>query len=174
MVDHKYILVLDELRTGFLEEIRTLNEDQWGLLYQGTHWMPQIDKSPVWVEISPKCELWNNWLSDDVWASSGVVFEFAIETKKQDILDTLQRNITIYSEDQRWFFFRFYSPNTISKCIPMLDEKSISAFLGAASSLYVSPRSTENRKVQRLKNNHPNVSNPRLVLSTKLVKELMS
>ncbi|BCL70810.1 hypothetical protein TUMSATVNIG1_27750 [Vibrio nigripulchritudo] len=174
MMNHKYILVIDELRTGYLEEVRTLNEEQWGLLYQGTHWMPQLDKSPVWVEVKPKDKLWEKWLSDDVWASSGVVFEFPVETAKQNILDTLQRNITVYSEDQRWFFFRFYSPKTISKCLPFLDEKSVSSLLGSASSLYISPPASINKKAQRLRNNTPSVNNPHLILGTNLVKEMMS
>ncbi|CCO45931.1 conserved hypothetical protein [Vibrio nigripulchritudo SOn1] len=174
MMNHKYILVIDELRTGYLEEVRTLNEEQWGLLYQGTHWMPQLDKSPIWVEVKPKDKLWEKWLSDDMWASSSVVFEFPVETMKQDILNTLQRNITVYSEDQRWFFFRFYSPNTISRCASFLDEKGISGLLGFASSLYFTSEISDVKNIKSITNKATNINRSPLVLNDRLVKELTS
>ncbi|PMN87960.1 hypothetical protein BCT23_24295 [Enterovibrio norvegicus] len=137
MRDHtpQYVLVVDALRVKDATALATTHEKPWFFLYDNTPWKAQLKNSPVCITVTEDDAIWSLWQSNSLWASSGVLFEFENATYQEERIDTLQRLITVNSEDGRLFLLRFYSPNTLSFLMAHLshDEKQI--FFGAANAV---------------------------------------
>ncbi|MGF1727663.1 DUF4123 domain-containing protein [Photobacterium nomapromontoriensis] len=134
----QYVLLIDSHRVPDAAYLAVKNEHICGALYQNTQWEPQMDNSPVWLMVKPEDEVWQLWQTDSLWASSGVIFEYDATISQEEIIISLQRHITVYSEDGRLFVLRFYSPYTLTKILKNLQGHLITALLGKACAVSIS------------------------------------
>ena len=169
--NHSY-LILDSIRVPDAKKICAENEQQWHPLYLGTDWQHQIDLSPIWVRIEPNSTIWNLWETNSDWATSGIIFTFSPQISSELAIASLQRNITVASEDRRLFLLRFYSPSTFAKIVQHGEQKEIDGILGLAQTAQLSPLLSNIYSTDNVENHNSQASNT--ILSNKLVKELLA
>lgn len=168
----QYVLVVDSLRVTDAFSTATIHGNHWSFLYARTDWQVQQQNSPACITVTPNDSIWEQWQTDPLWASSAVLFEFEFATSKSDIIDTIQKLITVRSEDGRLFLLRFYSPNTLSFLMKNLDDEAKSTLLGAANAAITSANGTISRTLTRYENPSINVAftDTDLVLNNQLVE----
>ncbi|WP_281546342.1 DUF4123 domain-containing protein [Grimontia sp. SpTr1] len=145
----QYVLIVDTLRVTDAIAIATSHEKKWFYLYENTPWQSQLKNSPVCISITQDDAIWALWQNNSLWASSAVVFEFGNTMSPQSITQTLQKHITVNSQDGRLFLLRFYSPNALSVLMARMgnDEKQI--FFGAADAVLTSFNVAESQPFTR-------------------------
>ncbi|MEZ8027536.1 hypothetical protein A1OW_04040 [Enterovibrio norvegicus] len=144
-----YVLVVDALRVKDATAFATTHEKPWFFLYDNTPWKAQRQNSPVCITVTKDDALWSLWQNNSLWASSAVLFEFDSAIPQENRIDTLQKLITVNSQDGRLFLLRFYSPNTLSFLMAHLsnDEKQI--FFGTADAVLTSFNVAESQPIKR-------------------------
>lgn len=165
-------LILDTIRVPDAKKVCAQNEQKWLPLYLGTHWQHQIDLSPICIRITPKSVIWQKWETDSDWATSGIIFTFSPQIGSDLAIASLQKNITVASEDGRLFLLRFYSPSTFAKIAQHGEQKEIDGILGLAQTAQLSPFLSSIYPINNVENHNSQASNT--ILSNKLVKELLA
>ncbi|MGB6293540.1 MAG: DUF4123 domain-containing protein [Vibrio anguillarum] len=171
--DNQYLLVVDALRVTDAKQICTQDNNEWGPLYLGTEWQPQLENSPIWVKVTPDDPLWQLWENDQTWATSAVIFVYSDNQELNDIVTSLQNNITALSADGRLFLLRFYSPYTLSVIAKYGDEAVTNAVLGAAHSACLSPLISQEYGLENVQHTRFNSQQTPLSLPSALIEELL-
>ncbi len=174
MNDVNYLLILDSVRLPDAKSVCAKHQLDWLPLYLGTDWESQLAHSPICVPVSKHDAIYQKWLSDSDWATSGVLFEYSSSVDFKQQLQALQSLITIKSEDGRLFLFRFYSPYTLTK----LEQQSRSSFLShliaPATAIHLSPIVVENHQSASFHSNYQTRSPSESIIATELVEVLLS
>ncbi|RQW65084.1 DUF4123 domain-containing protein [Vibrio viridaestus] len=170
----QYYLVLDRIRAEDAPKVCAQAGIEYQALYLGTAWQPQMDNSPIWIKISPEDAVWKKWSNDPLWASSGILFEFDETADEQNILASLKNNITVFSDDHRLLFFRFYSPRVLSMVLPNFNEGNIASLCGVANRISISPLLTQLYGFEHIENPSDEKKVNQLIITTELAEELLS
>lgn len=170
-INYSY-LIMDTIRVPDAKKVCAENEQEWLPLYLGTNWQHQIDLSPICIRVEPKSAIWQRWETDSEWATSGVVFTFSQQVTSDLAMASLQKNITVTSENGRLYLLRFYSPSTFAKIAQYGEQKEIDGILGLAHSAHLSPLLSNIYSTDNVENHNSKASNT--ILSNKLVKELLA
>lgn len=170
----QYYLVLDKIRVEEAPRICAQNDIEYQALYLGTAWQPQLENSPIWIKTVPEDTAWKKWSNDPSWASSGVVFEFDAGIDEENIMASLKNNITVFSDDGRLLWFRFYSPRVLSLVLPKLNEGDIACLCGVANRISISPLLTQLYGFEYLDNPSDKQKVNPLIITKELAEELLS
>jgi len=169
----QYLLLLDALRIPDAKAILEKANQTWGALYLGTPWQPQIENSPIWITVTPGDVIWQRWQTNVIWANSGVVFEFDNQHSHKDMVASLQKNITVNSEDGRLFLLRFYSPYTLSLIAKHGSAGFVDSILGLANKAYQSTKVSDANKIEPVYK-HDDVNHDATpLINSELMKELL-
>lgn len=171
--EKNYLLVVDILRVTDAKKICAQEAKEWEPLYLGTDWQPQISNSPIWIKVNPLDELWQRWENDLNWATSAIIFVYQNDKNIEDVVKSLQKNITARSEDGRLFLYRFYSPYTLSVVAKYGDEDVINATLGLTESACFSPSLSDEYVSSIVRNTHRDLGQKQLSLPSALIEELL-
>ncbi|MEX0336526.1 DUF4123 domain-containing protein [Vibrio tubiashii] len=174
MASNLTFLVLDSVRIPLAKQICTQNNEQWEPLYLGTVWQSQLDSSPICVLIDKNSKAWKLWETDQEWATSGVGFTFPDTVSKESAMISLRKNITVFSEDERLFLIRFYSPSTLAQIARYGERIEIDSLLADALNVQISPLISEAYGIDIVPNEYTSGSNSRCTFSNKLIKELLA
>ncbi|WP_252034158.1 DUF4123 domain-containing protein [Vibrio sp. SCSIO 43135] len=167
------LLIVDANRVPNARQKCAENDLEWGNLYLGTNWQTQLDVSPIWIKTNRDDPIWKLWISEPLWASSSVLYEYVQEREFDSVIASLQNIITAKCEDGRLFLFRFYSPKTLSLIAKFGDETVVNQVIGAAESIQTSPLLAEELQLVPLRKSHQNQFDGPLVLNRDLIKELL-
>lgn len=165
-------LILDTIRVPDAKKVCAENEQEWLPLYLGTNWQHQIDLSPICIRVEPKSAIWQRWETDSEWATSGVVFTFSQQVTSDQAMASLQKNITVTSENGRLYLLRFYSPSTFAKIAQYGEQNEIDGILGLAHCAHLSPLVSNRYSLDSVESQNSHASNT--LITTKLVKELLA
>lgn len=170
----EYLLLLDALRIPDAKfHLEKVNQT-WGALYLGTIWQPQIENSPIWITVTPGDVIWQRWQTEPIWASSGIVFEYDNQHSHKDMIASLQKNITVKSEDGRLFLLRFYSPSTLSLIVKHGSPGFINGILGLADKVYPSPIVLPAHRIEPVYKTAEVSDGSALPFNNELIKALLS
>lgn len=173
MSDTQYLLVLDSLRVPNAKKLCARHNIKWIPLYLGTEWQPQLDNSPICIQFSSKDEVSSLWENDHEWATSGVVFEFFKGVNFEEQMQSLQKLITLTSDDGRLFLLRFYSPQILKKIANYLGPDELKKVFNLVYLIHISPLVNEIDSPLFVNSNQvPNMDS--YVLPSKLVELLSS
>lgn len=169
----QYLLVVDTLRIPDAKMLCAQENQTWEPLYLGTDWQPQLPHSPIWIKVSPQDPFWQHWENDQTWATSAVMFAYSDNSNINDMVTSLQSNITAPCEDGRLFLLRFYSPYTLSVIAKYGNETVTNAVLGVAYAAYLSPLIAQEYGVESVQHTRLNSQQTPLSLPIALIEELL-
>ena len=174
MNDVNYLLVLDSVRLPDAKSVCAKHQLDWLPLYLGTDWEPQLALSPICVPVSKHDAIYQKWLSDSDWATSGVLFEYSLDVDFKQQLQALQSLITIKSEDGRLYLFRFYSPDTVIKLEKQSRSSFLSHLIAPATAVHLSPTVAEDDQSTSFHSTYQTRSPSECIIATELVEVLLS
>ncbi len=174
MNDVNYLLVLDSVRLPDAKSVCAKHQLDWLPLYLGTDWESQLALSPICVRVSKHDTIYQKWLTDSDWATSGVLFEYSLDVDFKQQLQALQSLITIKSEDGRLFLFRFYSPDTLIKLEKQSRNACLSHLIAPATAVHLSPIVVANNQNLTFNSTYQTRSPSESIIATELVEVLLS
>ncbi len=174
MNEATYLLVLDSVRLPDAKSVCAKHQLDWLPLYLGTDWEPQLDLSPICIPVTKHDAIYQKWLSDNDWATSGVLFEYSSSVDFKQQLQALQSLITIKSEDGRLFLFRFYSPDTLIKLEKQSSSSFLSHLIAPATAVHLSPIVAEDEQSTSFYSTYQTRSPSKCIIPAELVELLLS
>lgn len=171
--DPAYLLVLDALRVPEAKQICGQESIEYSLLYSNTDWAAQLANSPICIKLSLHDAVHLKWVTEKVWASSGVIFEYENQVERERALGILPRNITIMGEDDRMLFLRFYSPKTLIDLAEHAEQDPIDYLLGNATTIHISPLYWDSCGFERINKTASNRFVEQCLFPTSLIEALM-
>lgn len=138
-----WLLVIDKNRVPDFCQHCAEGNVEWIPLYRDTIWEPQLVNSPICAKVSEEDSVYQRWLTEPQWASSGVVFAMPEHLDIFEQVSSLQANITVFDENQRQYLLRFYSPKTLLHLASLCDQTVLMSLLQTAHYAYISPAFSE-------------------------------